>query len=165
MSILQIAGPRGVGTSSVAWELYMRVVGSGVRTGYIDLAQLQFHRPLPSGATTAHNLGVVWQTYQAAGARALIVAGWPADPLPGARLCWLHASHDRLVERLVMRGRGYGPPVPGDALCGLPEGRLRRLARSAPAPSAAEFVVDTDGLDVRGAVDALCDQLGEWSSA
>jgi AAA domain len=157
MSVLWLCGPRGVGKSTVGWEVYMRLWD--VRTAYIDLRQLGISRPAPADDPdnhrfTARNLDALWRAHRESGARRLVVSGGVGEEcvLPGAFVCVLRASREVLVERLLMRGRGEGPAVPADDLRGLPGERLRELA----VPSAVEgFGVDTDGLAVAEVADAV----------
>ncbi|QQQ73802.1 hypothetical protein IOD16_21365 [Saccharothrix sp. 6-C] len=159
MTVLWIAGPRAVGKSTVGWEVFSRLFAT-TKTGYLDLAQLTFATPPPDLAGKARRLDAVRRVHRAEGARHLVVTGeHHADLLPEAELCWLHAGHDELVARLLLRGRGGGPPIPGDELRGLPEDDLRRLAAPIPAPPAAAVVVDTDGREVEAVVTEVLDRF------
>ncbi|MFG3439216.1 hypothetical protein ACGF0J_18385 [Nonomuraea sp. NPDC047897] len=66
-------------------------------------------------------------------------------------VCRLRPSRDTLAERLLLRGRGLGPVIPGDELRGLPPAALQRIAdraaRDDPARDGA-LLVDTDGRSV-----------------
>ncbi|WP_033431866.1 nucleoside/nucleotide kinase family protein [Saccharothrix syringae] len=138
-----IDGPRGVGKSTVGWEVHRRLCAT-TRGAYVDLAQITFADPPLTPEQRARNLRAVWRGYREAGAEHLVVVGDHALLLPGATLWWLHASHDHLVERLLGRGRGEGVSLAGDDLPGLPEAGLRALAVVRPAPAGAR-VVDTGG--------------------
>ncbi|MGP4114133.1 hypothetical protein ACTWP5_24890 [Streptomyces sp. 4N509B] len=145
--VLWVCGPPGVGKSEVAWAVYARLLASGVTTAYVDLAQLGFRRPAPADDAFGHRLrarglAAVWPTYRAAGARRLVLCGDVADAetvrahaaaVPEGRLTLvrLHAGPDVLAERILARGRGEGPRLPGDALKGLPRGELLRRAEAA----------------------------------
>lgn len=151
--ILWVCGPRAVGKSTAgyqAWDLIRR----GVTAAFVDLDQIGFLRPAPAGdprnhAVKARNLAALWQTYHGLGARRLVVVG-PLDAdadirayssaLPAARItvCRLHASADRLTERVMLRGQGGGPPlVAGDDLTGQPPAALRQVAHEAAAEAKA----------------------------
>ncbi|MEV8439962.1 hypothetical protein AB0425_21515 [Actinosynnema sp. NPDC051121] len=153
MTALWIAGPRAVGKSTVGWEVFSRV-SARAKAGYVDLAQITFATPPPDVAGKARRLDAVRNAYREAGARHLIITGDVGDLVPQARLCWLAASRDQLVARLLLRGEGKGPAIPGDELRGLPEEDLRRLAVPAAAP-AADLVVDTDGRSVGEVADEV----------
>lgn len=143
MTVLWIAGPRAVGKSVVGWEVFTRLVAR-TKVGYVDLAQLTFATPPLDVAGRARRLDAVRRVYQDEGARHLVITGDFEDLVPDAELCWLVASHDQLVARLLRRGAGEGPPIPGDDLRGLPEEELRRLAVPTVALD-AELLVDTGG--------------------
>jgi hypothetical protein len=66
------------------------------------------------------------------------------------------------VARLFARGRGEGPPIPGDDLCGRPATWLRALARPVPAPANAHLALPTDGLTVDEVAAHLRARLGGW---
>lgn len=146
MTVLWIAGPRAVGKSTVGWAVFSRVF-TRVKAGYVDLAQITFATPPLDVAGKARRLDAVRHVHREAGARHLIITGDVGNLVPEARLCWLAASRDQLVARLLLRGEGRGPAIPGDELRGLPEEDLRRLAVPTAAP-AADLVVDTDGRSV-----------------
>jgi hypothetical protein len=68
-------------------------------------------------------------------------------------VCRLTAGPERLAERTLLRGRGGGPPLPGDELRGRPPAELlRRAAESARIAEAldragiGDLTVGTDDL-------------------
>jgi hypothetical protein len=74
-----------------------------------------------------------------------------ALPAASITLCRLHASRDQLTERIVLRGQGFGPDVPGDELKGQPAALLRHIADRAAADAEAlesaavgDLRIDTD---------------------
>ncbi|MCE6998831.1 AAA family ATPase [Saccharothrix sp. S26] len=158
MTVLWIAGPRAAGKSTVGWSLFSRLTARA-KAGYVDLAQVTFATPPLDAAGRARRLDAVRRVHRQAGARHLVVTGDHADLVPGAKLAWLHASRDQLVARLLLRGAGQGPPIPGDDLRGLAEEELRRLAVPTPAPAAADLVVDTDGRTATAIADELLDRF------
>jgi hypothetical protein len=159
VTVLWITGPRAVGKSTVGWAVYSRLFAT-TKAAYVDLAQLTFATPPLDVAGKARRIDGVRRVYREAGARHLVVTGeHQAGLVPDAELCWLHASHGELVARLLLRGAGKGPPIPGDELRGLPEQDLRRLAVTAPAPPAAELVIDTDGREVDTIADEVLDRF------
>ncbi|MEV1121717.1 hypothetical protein AB0I91_42235 [Actinosynnema sp. NPDC049800] len=157
MTVLWIAGPRAVGKSTVGWEVFTRLFAR-TKAGYVDLAQLTFATPPLPAAAKARRFDAVRRVYRDAGARHLVVTGEVEDQVPEAQLCWLHASHDQLVARLLLRGAGRGPAIPGDELRGLTEADLRRLAVPTVAP-AADLVVDTDGRAPVDVADEIMDRF------
>lgn len=92
-------------------------VRAGVRTGYVDLAQISFLRPI-DGATTAlqvHNVAAIAATFAAQGAHHLIVNGTvDADTarrlreLGDVRIVRLAAGQDDLRARIASRHCGDG---------------------------------------------------------
>jgi hypothetical protein len=138
-----------------------------VVTGFIDAAQVGFRRPAPPGdpgnhALRARNIAAMWPGFRDAGARCLVVVGEIPDQdtldryaaaLPAMRLtvCRLRAGPGELAERVFRRGRGGGPPIPGDELAGLPPAALRRAAAEVARTGAeldraglGDVCVDTD---------------------
>lgn len=140
--MLWIAGPRGVGKSTVGWEVHGRLQATA-RSGYVDLAQITFATPPLAADAVARNLRNVVRAYREAGAEHLVVVGDLAHAPPGATPFWLTASRERLVERLLARGRGEGVSLPGDDLLGRSEAELRDLAVVPPTPEGVR-VVGTD---------------------
>ncbi|SFC89222.1 AAA family ATPase [Streptomyces aidingensis] len=150
--VLWVCGPRGVGKSEVAWAVFAELFASGVTAAYVDLAQLGFRRPVPADDPSGHRLrarglAAVWPAYRAAGARCLILSGAVGDP-ETVRACAeavpegtftlvrLHAGPGVLRERILRRGRGRGPQLPGDELKGRPPAEL--LSRAEAAAREAE---------------------------
>ncbi|MEU6782266.1 hypothetical protein ABZ912_23945 [Nonomuraea angiospora] len=81
-------------------------------------------------------------------------------------MCRLHAGPGTLAERVMLRGRGEGPAIPGDELKGLDPGALRqaaeRAAREAGAlehAGAGDLRLDTDG---RSAAELAEEVLAAW---
>ncbi|MFE9750611.1 hypothetical protein ACFYOT_37380 [Saccharothrix saharensis] len=157
MTVLWIGGPRAVGKSTVGWEVFTRLAAR-TKAGYVDLAQITFATPPLDRAAKARRLDAVLRVHRGAGARHLVVTGEFEDVVPEAELCRLVASRDQLVARLLLRGAGKGPAIPGDDLRGLAEEDLRRLA----APTVvldADLLVDTDGRTVGGIADEIMDRF------
>ena len=178
--LLWVCGPRAVGKSWVGYEIFTQLQRDGYRGAYVDLDQLGFCRPADPADPDNHrikaaNLAALWPTFRAAGARYLILTGRVPDratvdryaagvPDAALTLCRLRVGPDGLTERILSRGRGGGPPIPGDELVGRPEDELRRLAEREAAHAAeldraahaaeldraglGDVCVDTDGLTV-----------------
>ncbi|MFD9889261.1 AAA family ATPase [Amycolatopsis sp. NPDC059027] len=185
LPLLWLCGPQGVGKSAVGWEIFADLLRSGAKTAYVDLAQLGFLRPISDGDPDNHtlkarSLGALWANFRAAGARCLIVSGGVtgqaavrryAAAVPGTKLtvCRLHAGPAELTERILRRGRGEGPPIPGDELKGLPAEALHRLAERAAREAddleragIGDFRVDTDGLSTGDVARLVRARAGEW---
>ncbi|WP_143671192.1 hypothetical protein [Streptomyces sp. Ru87] len=168
--VLWLCGPTAVGKSTAGWEVFVQIWrDDGIKAAYVDLQQIGFRLPAPADdpgndRLAARNLAAMWPVFRAAGARCLVVSGGAADrsvvrayeeALPGAALtvCRLRARPETLTERVLLRGRGAGPNIPGDALKGRPAGELRRIAREAVRAAEeleraglGDLCVDTDGL-------------------
>jgi hypothetical protein len=162
---LLVCGPRGVGKSSVGFEVFYEVMRSGLKAAYVDLDQVSFCRPLPEDDPDNHrvkarNLARIWSVYvyQQAGARCLVAAGDVSSPavvnayaaaVPALALSvWhLHADAESLKEHLLARGRGEAAPIPGNELRGEGVAGLTRLAeevaRSAEDPNASRSATCT----------------------
>jgi len=183
--VLWLCGPPAVGKSTVGFEAFLRVLGDGVPAAYVDLAQIGFCRPAPDDdpdqhRLKAHLLGRLWPGLRAAGAQCLIVSGNAADRRTVNRytsaigsavwtVCRLRAGRDTLTERIMLRGRGGGPPIMGDELRGLPEAELHRRATAAAGIAGAlehsgigDLVVDTDAREVGELADLIRDKAGGW---
>jgi chloramphenicol 3-O-phosphotransferase len=149
----------------------------------IDLQQIGFLEPADIGDPDNHrlkarNLAAMWATIRADGAECLVAVGRIddrdqlrayTDALPAATLTLvqLHANRDRLAERIARRGRGEGPRIPGDHLCGRDTEELARIADHAATNAArlastgiADLVVDTNSLTVDEVTDAIRRQIG-----
>jgi hypothetical protein len=182
---LLVCGPRGVGKSSVGFQVFLEVMGSGVKAAYVDLDQVSFCRPLPEDDPGNHrvkvrNLARLWSVYQRAGARCLVASGdisgpaivnayAAAVPELHMRVCRLEASADTLRERLLARGRGEGPPIPGDELRGQGVASLTRLAQEAarsagdaPRLLIGDVHVVTDDQTVAEVAARVRVELGGW---
>jgi hypothetical protein len=182
---LLVCGPRGVGKSSVGFQVFLEVMGSGVKAAYVDLDQVSFCRPLPRDDPGNHrvkvrNLARLWSLYQRAEARCLVAAGDISGPavvnayaaaVPELHMsvCRLEATADTLRERLFARGRGKGPPIPGDELRGGSVASLTRLAEDAarsveepPGLLIGDVHVVTDDQTVAEVAARVRAELGGW---
>jgi len=185
--ILWVCGPAGVGKSTVAWQLLMDADGRDIPLAYVDLAQLGFLRPVENEDALNHrlraaNVAKVWAGFQAAGAPSLVISGrvsraaeWVlyADALAPADItvCRLRAGHASLQARLLERGRGGGPRIPGDELAGLSAAALARVLERSAAEGAeldeaafGDLVVDTDDRSVEAIAAEVCYRTGFLSS-
>jgi adenylylsulfate kinase-like enzyme len=143
-SILWLCGATGVGKSTVGFHLYLRALQAGLTAAYLDIEQIGFCGPVPADHTVkARNMASVWRTYRESGARALLITGPIEDDAALARysdalspdpfsLFRLHAGHDQLLSRIMLRGEGRGSwPQPGDPLLGQPAASLLAIAEQA----------------------------------
>jgi hypothetical protein len=141
---LWVCGPSGVGKSSVGWEVFRQLFTEGTKAAYLDFDQVGFCRPAPAadpdnvGMSTS-NLAVMWPNYRSRGAQCLVTSGIVhrtdeiqarADAVPDLAMtvCRLRASHDELRRRILLRGAGGGPPLPGDEIRGRSAGWLSQAA-------------------------------------
>ncbi|KOV90136.1 hypothetical protein ADL03_00120 [Nocardia sp. NRRL S-836] len=154
--VLWLCGTTGVGKSAVGFAVYQRLLGTGVRAGFIDAGQLGFG---VGEQTRAANLVAVWRTYREAGARALVVVGPYADVFPTATVYRLEASREDLAERIRRRGRGEGWAEPGDRLRGRSEEELDQVVAEAVALAerlrGTGTAVDTSGRTVEEVAESL----------
>jgi adenylylsulfate kinase-like enzyme len=183
--VLWLCGPPAVGKSTVGFEVFLRVLGDGIPAAYLDLAQLGFCRPAPDDDPEHHRLrayqmGRLWPGFRATGARCLIVSGNVADRETAERyadaipsgtwtICRLRAAPDTLTERILLRGRGGGPAIAGDALRGRSTEEIHRYAAEAARTAdrldhagLGDIIVDTDGRDVATLADLVRATAGGW---
>lgn len=176
--VLLVCGATGTGKSAAGFEVYRRHLAAGQTAAYADLDQLGSCHPDPAGDPGRHrlkarNLGVLWRTYHAAGARFLVATG----PIPDSQalgaytaalssaditVCRLHANPAELLRRVECRGRGESWPQPGDSLRGQPAERLREDAARAAAEAelldraaVGDIRVDTSALTIEQTADQL----------
>jgi hypothetical protein len=127
-------------------------------------------------------VAVLWPNFLAAGARAMIVSGILETPegvrlfteaVPGASvtIVRLRATPETLRERIFLRGRGGGPPIPGEQeLHGATAERLTAHWEDSVATAEAlernrigDVCIDTDGRSVREIARAILAQAPGWS--
>lgn len=178
-SVLWLCGATGVGTSTVGFQIYLKVLGTGLTAAYIDLDQLGFCGPTAAGhRVRAGNLAAVWRTFREAGAQALVLVGPGADgsslgdyatalSVASLTVCRLHAGRDELTSRIMRRGQGRGSwSQPGDPLIGKPAAHLLgvvdRAVREADALERAGvgLRIDTDRRPVAEIVDTVLARTG-----
>lgn len=85
--LLLLCGAPGTGKSSVAWEIYSRLVRAGTAVATLDLDVVGFG-PAPNNGSEAMkstNLAAVAENYRAVGARGLVVSGVSATSEAVAR--------------------------------------------------------------------------------
>jgi adenylylsulfate kinase-like enzyme len=163
--VLWLCGPPGVGKTEVGWEIYTQLTQSDIGVGYVDIDQLGICYPEPPSdpdrnRLKARNLAAVVASYEAAGARCVVVSGVvdtacgvPADQIPHAALtvCRLRASPDLVRQRLVARSGQWR-----DVQAVLQE------AAELDAGNVADVVVDTSGLSVAEVARQVRAAVGGW---
>jgi adenylylsulfate kinase-like enzyme len=178
-----VAGPAGVGKSTIAFRFYMNCLKAGLTAGYVDLRQIGFLRSPGEGdpdnqRLKARNLAAIWRNCQAAGATHLVAPGIIDDPadfqlygerLTGANLAIvrLRAHPDELTRRILTRGAGGSWPEPGDLLRGQAADHLAELARRAGQHAEATdrsehggLAIDTTGRSPEESADLIADAVG-----
>ena len=168
--VLWITGPAGVGKSTVSWQLFTELAGSGTRAAFADADQLCMCYPAPPDdpgrdLIKARNVGVVIRNSQAAGARRVIVNG-VVDPALGVRrdlleqaevtVCRLRADQDEVVRRFTGRQRG-GTGEAGDLVR-----QVRDDCDRMDASGFADVCVDTTGVSAAEAAGLVRDRCRGW---
>jgi hypothetical protein len=128
----------------------------------------------------AANLAAMWPAFRDAGARCLIVTGRVNDPaairtyadaFPAATftVCRLHAGRAAFTDRILRRGRGGGPAIPGDELNGQPPGRLHQFADQAARDAEhlhrariGDLWVDTDDRSIEEVAELITTKTSGW---
>ncbi|MFT4135829.1 AAA family ATPase [Microbacterium sp.] len=115
MEILRLAGPPGVGKSTVAWTLAQHAAETGIPVAYLDIDQLGMCYPAADDDPDRWRLKEralrrLARKFAAAGAERLIVSGVasPDAPPPASEFptwsLWLNAPETVLGARLATRG-------------------------------------------------------------
>jgi hypothetical protein len=153
--VLVIAGPTGVGKSSVAFEVSLQLQAVGTEHALIDTDELDRIYPVPDDlpALTERNLAAVWQAFVERGARRLILVGvhldkatelaWIARAVPEARFTLVHlrASEASLRGRVTQREIGTGADAQRDRT-------RRQAAMAAGAARGSVHLIETDDVSV-----------------
>jgi hypothetical protein len=183
--VLWLCGPTAVGKSVVGYELFTQVQLDGITAAYVDLAMIGFCRHVPADDPDNHrikarNLGAMLPAFRASGARCLVITGGVsrrdtvqryAEALPDATLTLvrLRAGREQLTQRILLRGRGGGPGIPGDVLTGRPVDDLLRFAQDAvhdteelARAGIGDVYVDTDDLPVAEVATLVRARTGGW---
>jgi adenylylsulfate kinase-like enzyme len=182
MPMAWICGATGVGKSTVAFGVFMRLLHSGVKASYVDLAQIGWLRPaaeddLGGHRLKARNLAALWRAHRAAGSEYLVLSGTGgaaattrqylhAVPDCDPAVVRLDARPEVLAERIRMRSRGIGVELPGDDLRGLPEADLEHRIEAAKEEAVrlerdriGEFRLDTSDRTPDELADAIMDLI------
>lgn len=178
---LLVTGPRAVGKSTVAWQVFMRSVSAGIRTAYLDLEQLAFLQPAlaPDNlAVKLANVAACWRGFARQGAVRLMLCGnveTASDVdryrtmLPSLHVVALTAGHDAILRRARQRRLRKEIWLPGDDLFGRPESELlstveRSMASFASTGSAVERADERPPTDDLTAAEVAC-QITPWSES
>ena len=183
--VLWLCGPAAVGKSVVGYELFTQVQLHGSTAAYVDLAMIGFCRPVPADdpgnhRAKARNLGAMLPAFRASGARCVVITGGVsrldsvqryAEALPDSTvtLVRLRAGPEQLTQRILLRGRGGGPGIPGDELNGRPVEDLLRFAQDTVREAEelartgiGDLCVDTDDLTVAEVAELVRARTGGW---
>ena len=153
--MLVIAGPAGVGKTSVAFEVSLHLQAAKVGHAVIDTDELDHVYPPPDDLSklTERNLAAMWQAFAERGTRRLILAGvyldrpseleWIARAVPNAHftLVRLRASESGLYARLRQREIGTGMEAQW-------ESTKRQIARLHADQRPDLHEIETDGRSV-----------------
>ncbi|MBV9950520.1 MAG: AAA family ATPase [Acidimicrobiia bacterium] len=168
--LLWVAGPTGVGKSTIGFRAYSDVARTGSPVAFIDVDQLGFCRAAASSLSLrAQNVAALCRNVVAVGVRRAVVVGDVGSraeaalferELPDTDVTWCRLQVDdaELTRRIVGRGVGGSWAQPGDPLRGRSEAELVSIADRAIATAPARRVglaVDVDGMDVAAAADHL----------
>jgi adenylylsulfate kinase-like enzyme len=168
--VLWITGSAAVGKSTVSWQLFTELAGSGTRAAFADADQLCMCYPAPPGdpgrdRIRALNAAAVIGNYQAAGARRVIVNG-VVDPALGVQpdlieqatvmVCRLRADPDEVVRRLADRDR-RGGGVPAAVMQ-----QVREQCDRMDASGFADVCVETTGVSAAQAARLVRDSCRDW---
>lgn len=81
----------------------------------------------------------------------------------------LHAGHDQLTERIMLRGQGDSWRAPGDPLKGQPTDTLNRIADKAAANAdeleraeIGDLRIDTDGRTIEEVTQLVRTKADNW---
>ncbi len=163
--VLWLCGPPGVGKTTVGWDIYSQLVRCGIEASYVAIDQLGICYPEPASDPGRHrmkarNLGAVILSFQAAGARYVVVSGVgdathgvPVEQLPRAAwtVCRLRADRNELRQRFVDR---QAQAEQGE--------EVLREADEMDASTVADICVDTTGLSVAEVTRQVRARTGGW---
>ena len=160
--VLWLCGPPGVGKTTVGWEIYSRLIESGVEAAFVDIDQLGMCYPAPADDPARHrmkarNVEAVLTNFEASGARCAVVSG-VVDAARGVHLpsvaltmCRLRVGRDELARRFA--GRGSELDQADNALL---------EAEKLDAGNVAGVCVDTSGLSVAEVATRVVERTNGW---
>ncbi|WP_223626811.1 adenylyl-sulfate kinase [Microbacterium sp. EST19A] len=154
--VVWITGPRCAGASRVGWETVAPLWAEGRRTGFIDVAQLDFAWNVDT-RLGMRNAAELQRVFSAAGARTLVAVAplevspdevRAAFPRADVRLIRLDADEESRRDRALRRAAGTDALLAGDDLIGASERVIEEIvalgSRQRETPvRAGERVIDT----------------------
>jgi DNA polymerase III delta prime subunit len=183
VEVLLLTGPRGVGLSTVGWELF-QLAGRQRPTAFLDLAQLGF-LCVDGDLTVRHDrlraasLAGVVRNFATFGRRLVIAVGAVSDrdaldhyaaALSPTRVAWcrLRADESTLRSRITTRTTTFGGPhLAGDDLRGGAASDVARVLRrslseaaSLDASGIGDLILDTDRLTAAESARAVWSAVG-----
>ncbi len=131
--VLLVAGPGGIGTSTIGFQVYTQLAKSGHHVGYLDLHQLGFLGAEPRGdqlvSLRSRNARAVAATLADSGIDTIVATADLVTATAVLRTSWrrearvlafeLYASPSTIAERIRMLAQGHAPPIAGDHRRGL----------------------------------------------
>ncbi|AEW97057.1 MULTISPECIES: ATP-binding protein [Streptomycetaceae] len=170
MDVLVLCGAVGVGKSTTAHEVSLRLADDGLAHAVVDCGELERLHPwpvegLPESEAARRNLAAVWANYAGLGHHRLMLCGvftdlhhelpWIAEAVPDAAFTVIRLTADPAVLADRVRPRpGSATPVP-DPL-DRAERQLREIAAADPPGT---LVVDTTG---RGVAEVAEQVMALW---
>ena len=162
--VLLIAGPAGVGKSSVAIEISLKLHRAEVDHALIDTDELDRIYPVPGDLPrlTERNLAAVWDGFAERGAQRLILVGvhldrptereWIARAVPAGHVTCvrLQASDRSLRARILRREQGSGAEAQWL--------RTQHQVGMARDLEADVEVIETDGIPIAEAARRILDR-------
>ena len=163
--VLVLAGPAGVGKSTVAYEIGHRLQARSIGHALVDTDELDRIYPVPADVAriTEHHLRVMWHTYAERGIDRLIVVGvyldrpketvWLERAIPGAQLTRIRLLASGATLSTRVRGREIGSDHDGQLE------RTRRQLAASLEPEPGVTLLTTDGASVPELADRI---IGLW---
>lgn len=158
VDVLVICGAAGVGKTSTAYEVSLRLADDGRSHALVDCDELDRVHPwpppgLPIWELARRNLSAVWGNYAALGHHRLLLCGgftdlrlelrWIADAVPDAAFTVVRLTAARDVLEARVRRREIGTAADDQLLRS-----TRQLEEIGVFDPPGTLVVDTNGLDV-----------------
>lgn len=165
VDVLVICGAAGVGKTSTACEVSLRLAGDDVTHAMVDCDELERLHPwpvpqFPVWEVSRRNLSAVWRTYSDLGHQRLLLCGvfsdlrqelrWIAEAVPDAAFTVVRLSAGREVLESRVRRREIGTAADDQLVSS-----NRQLEEIAFLDPPGTLVVDTDCLDVPQAAERV----------